>query len=169
MNYNLSIRKLSVSKGNSGWLSKIDGICPLCNMKISFSKDANGKPIVISSNRHYVSGSHSGDYIATVVSHSATGVDIEFKKNRAEELIYYIADNCERELLENIGSESLLACWTAKEAAQKADAFISDIRTYKIVKIDANKLSFGITRDGKYWNGKWIINKEFVCTVAVED
>jgi phosphopantetheinyl transferase (holo-ACP synthase) len=96
------------------------------------------------------------------------GTDIEYKKVRSPELFDYIADFDEQRLLKRLGKEGLLACWTAKEAAQKADSKLFDIRQYKITSTNASKLTFTISRAGKRWSGKWIITEEFVCTLAIQ-
>jgi len=168
MGYRLSIKKGVTPLPNEDWLENLVARELLQGQTVRICRDDKGKPFVKEPLGHFVSGSDSGRYVAAVVFTRPIGVDIECRKKRAPELLIAITDAAERSQLKAHGVDALLAAWTAKESAQKADTEIHDMNDYKIT-LDKNDLAtFKIRRGSSEWRGLWRFENDYICALAIQ-
>jgi phosphopantetheinyl transferase len=168
MDYRLSIKKMTTPDLDQNWLPRI--ICEemLTNQDIQIAWGDDGKPGLKSPGGYFISGSDSGEYIAVALADKPIGVDIEFKKKRIPELLLATTDENERSQLKAHGANGLLASWTAKESAQKADTKIHGMNDYKITVDSADPMHFTIRRGSIEWRGIWQFEDDYICSIAIQ-
>jgi 4'-phosphopantetheinyl transferase len=167
MDYSLSIKQISAPGLDRNWLSKVINEEMFTNQDARVTWGADGKPWLENPRGYFISGSNSGEYIAVALSEKPIGVDIEFKKKRIPELLLATTDENERSQLKVHGANNLLASWTAKESAQKADTKIHGMNDYKITVNRVNPMHYTIRRGSIEWHGVWRFENYYICALAI--
>ncbi len=168
MDYRLSIQQTTTSDLDQNWLPRVINEEILTGQDIRVTWGDDGKPWIKTPKGYFISGSDSGGYIAVALSRKPIGVDIEFKKQRIPELLFATTDENERSQLKVHGANSLLASWTAKESAQKADAKIHNMNDYKITVDESDSMNFTIRRGLIEWRGIWHFEDDYICSLAIQ-
>ena len=153
---------------DQNWLPRIISEDILADQDIQVTWDDDGKPWLKSPQGYFISGSDSGGYVAVALANKPIGVDIEFKKKRIPELLLATTDENERYQLKVHGLNGLLASWTAKESAQKADTKIHGMNDYKITVDKADPMHFTIRRGSIEWRGIWQFEDDYICSIAIQ-
>lgn len=168
MDYRLSIKQMKTPDLDQNWLPKVIDEDLLIDQDVQITWGDDGKPWLKKPEGYFISGSDSGGYIAVALSDKPIGVDIEFKKKRIPELLLATTDENERAQLAVHGANGLLASWTAKESAQKADTRIHDMNDYKISVDQKNPMNFTIRRGAIEWQGIWQFEDDYICSLAIQ-
>jgi phosphopantetheinyl transferase len=166
MDYRLTIKWMPLPDLDQNWLPRIIGEDMLADQNVQVAWSDDGKPWLKSPKGYFISGSHSGGYVAAALADKPIGVDIEFKKKRIPELLLATTDANERSRLEVHGANNLLASWTAKESAQKADIKIYGMNDYKITIDKSYPTNFMIRRGAIVWQGVWRFEDDYICSIA---
>ncbi len=107
-------------------------------------KDADDIPLPFG--EYSWSVSHKPKYVAAVIGHGRTGIDIEEIGPRKENIFGYVASAEEWRLFGGESWDSLYRCWTAKEAVVKSTgAGLAGLKSCRVADVldDANiSLSF---------------------------
>ncbi len=115
-------RKKSILLSQGFAKEKISEDFSLKKKDVIFSVTQSGKPYCKSHRRIYFSLSHSGDFLALVISDKDVGIDIEKIREAKENLVNRVC--CENEKKEIFSDENpdlkFTEIWTRKEAYLKA-------------------------------------------------
>jgi len=168
MDYHLSIKQMTTPDLDQNWLPRVIGEDMLANQDVQITWGDDGKPWLKSPGGYFISGSDSRGYIAVALADKPIGVDIEFKKKRIPELLLATTDEDERSQLKIHGVNGLLASWTAKESAQKADTKIHPMNDYKISVDQSDPANFAIQRGSIEWQGVWRFEDDYICSIAIQ-
>jgi len=107
-------------------------------------KDGDDVPLPFGG--YHWSVSHKPKYVAAVIGHGRTGIDIEEIGPRKENIFGYVASAEEWRLFGGESWDSLYRCWTAKEAVVKSTgAGLAGLKSCRVADVldDANiSLSF---------------------------
>lgn len=96
----------------------------LSGKKLTFLKNADGKPYIKEVPKLHYNLSHSGEYAALVIDEYPVGIDIEGKRERSQKLVKRFFSEEEKETLLNQWSEeAFIKFWTRKESFIKAAGF----------------------------------------------
>ncbi len=168
MDYRLSVKPVTTPDLDQSWLPRIISQDIFADQDIQVTWSDDGKPSLKSPGGYFISGSDSGGYVAVALASKPIGVDIEFKKKRIPELLLAMTDENERSELKVHGANGLLASWTAKEAAQKADIKIHSMNDYKIAVDQNDSSNFTIRRGSIEWRGIWQFEDDYICSIAIQ-
>lgn len=107
----------------------------LTGWAFTIEKNENGKPFFKDSNLH-LSLSHSGDYVACIVSEHVVGIDIQYLTSKVERVAWRVMnENKFKSLDPNNRLEHLHVYWGAKEDLYKAYGHKAmDFRKHLIIK-----------------------------------
>ncbi len=169
MGYRYSIKQMSDARTNNDWLTKVLKEEFFPNQNVQVLSDQYGKPILKEPPGYFISTSDSGGLVAVVVHYKPIGIDVEHLRERIPELLLNTTGAAERLSLEVLGKDAVLAAWTAKEAAQKSDSRIHDMKDYILSVKDNNPKEFVVRRGSMAWQGIWSIERDYICALAFRD
>lgn len=132
---------------------------PEIKTPVILSYDEKGKPH-LNDDSIYFSLSHSGDYVACIISDKPCGIDIERHSDRREYEKIAKRICTDREILQIQNKEDFYSFWTLKESALKAVGLGLALDMKKAEFIPDTADSFSAYIDGTIYSGKVIESPE---------
>ena len=93
----------------------------ICGKDVTFLENSDGKPYILEYPKLFYNLSHSGEYVALVMSQFPVGIDIEKLRCGQEKLVKrFFSEEETNRLMEDYDDDSFTKVWTRKEAFIKA-------------------------------------------------
>ena len=93
----------------------------ICGKNVTFLENSDGKPFISERPDLFYNLSHSGEYVALVMSSVPVGIDIEKLRSGQENLVKrFFSEEEAGWLLKSFGDSAFTRMWTRKEAFIKA-------------------------------------------------
>lgn len=131
----------------------------------------SNKPYIFNHKDLYCSVSDSKDMLfVALCKDSHIGVDVEFLRPRKKELLRYLCNKEERNILMNFfknKNEIETIIWSIKESAQKSDTTIFDPKKYVTTICENNLLK--IKRNNNVWTCSTFTKDSYFFSISVKE